>query len=120
MEKPLSKEKIQILDFILRNLNFALKNNALYPPSHPYFGTSVKNFKESLDACFIEEDKISLKISEGNVVLNGFSFKEKKENYSNIADYFHQRGMAGILFMQGLQTDELIDFFASIKNNTAM
>lgn len=120
MEKVLSKEKIKMLELVARNLHLAIKNNALYPPSHPYFSASIKNFIESLDTCFLEENKISLKISEGNVLLNGFSFKEKKESYNDIADYFHQRGIAEISFLKGLQINELTDFLGFIKNNAGI
>lgn len=120
MDKSLSKEKTKILDSIARNLRLTLKNNALYPPSHPYFGTSIKNFKESLDVGFLAENRISLKILEGNISLNGVSFKEKKENYRDIADYFHQRGIAEISFLNGIQASELTEFFGGIKNKAAV
>lgn len=120
MDKLLSKEKTETLDSIVRNLRLTLKNSTLYPPSHPYFGASIKNFEESLVAGFLAENRISLKIYGGNISLNGLSFKEKKENYCDIADYFHQRGVAEISFLNGIQTNELIEFFGGVKNKAAV
>ena len=117
MKEKLPKEKIELFDSLIKSLNLALTNSALYPPDHPAFTSSIESFKDILEKWLINEEKLELGISTNNILLNGAFVKEAGAFYGDAADHLHKKGLIAVSFTRGAEANELLRLFSFLKND---
>jgi len=115
VENSPNKEMIELFDYVVRSLGTAVKNSALYQPSHPVFESSIKNLKVSMDNWFVASKDLAIGITQGNILLNGEYVKEKDIIYAEVANYLHARGILTIEVHAAVTNDELTAFLSIIK-----
>lgn len=116
MNKELSKEKLGLFESVIKLFNTSITNNMLYPSGHPLLEFSMKNFKSVLDTWFANEQNFNLSIAQKSLLLNGDVINSPpNEIHKEVATYFHQKGIASISFLKGLDTNQLLEFFKFIK-----
>lgn len=115
MAESLSKDKLERFDAIARSLSTAIKNVSLYPPGHPNLENSLAACFTALEVWLTEEDRITIGITQDNLLCSGTVVREKSELFASVADFLHQRGVIAFSCLRGVERDELTQFFSSLK-----
>ncbi len=117
MHLELAEEKIKVFNSVIRDFHIAIKNSVFYSSDHPIATYSINNFRASLYEWFSLWDKLILGITQDDLFLDGNPFEKKEGYYGEVANYLHVRGMSAIIFMKGLNTEDLIQFFSIIRQD---
>lgn len=115
MPTPVSKEKVALLEAIVRSINNVFRASSMYPPKHPMQLEAAKALNASLESWFRMESKVELGFSPNNILLGAQPIKEKDELFATVATTFHRRGLQAITLSRGVTETETATFFEAAK-----
>lgn len=103
-------------DIFLRALYSLLQTVKIHDDSNRMTIDGVRHFIEAHRQSCVDEDSITIKISNGRIYVNDEKIKYKKDNkyiLENIIEYLGKRGIEGLLFhvsMQSCTIDQILLF----------
>lgn len=101
------------LDEFIKGLRIAFNNSLAYQRHHPYFIKSVEEFRQKAEVLFGFLNPIKLNITPESLFIDD-KYWAKPLTYVELAKLLHQRKIKAIEFRQGVNTDELADFFSAL------
>ncbi|MGD9874544.1 MAG: hypothetical protein AB7T27_09780 [Kiritimatiellia bacterium] len=116
MAENLSSDKVAAFMDVVRSINTALRNSAMYPAGHPMLTASVKSLKAALDGWLGSGGKLDMAFSRSAILLGGKPVKEGNPVLAGLADHFHQRGLLALTIRPGITAPEVSALLAAIKD----
>ncbi|MCM8774214.1 MAG: hypothetical protein NC820_05720 [Candidatus Omnitrophica bacterium] len=107
-------DREELIKEFLNNFKISLTNACIYFDEHPYFQSSVKNFKDIIEELFSIFNPIILGITPKSILIGGEQLDEESA-YIELASYLHYRKIKKITIRQGLTLEELISFLSTVS-----
>lgn len=116
MAENLTSEKMAAFMDVVRSINTALRNSAMYPPGHPMLTASIKSLQGVLDGWLGAGGKLDLAFTRNSILLGGKPVKEGNPVLAGLAEHFHQRGVLSLTIRPGITLPEMSALIAAIKD----
>ncbi|MCM8823605.1 MAG: hypothetical protein NC822_02910 [Candidatus Omnitrophica bacterium] len=107
-------DREELIKEFLNNFKISLTNACIYFDEHPYFQSSVKNFKDIIEELFHIFNPIILGITPKSILI-GEEQLDKESTHIELAAYLHYRKIKKITIRQGLTLEELISFLSVVS-----
>jgi hypothetical protein len=106
------KEKLpldaRLLSESVIEFNISRRSVGLYPPGHAIITNSIERAYELLEKLFELRTSITLGIAKDSLVIDDNILDKKNPVYAECALSFHDKGLAGITFIAGLEKEEIV------------
>ncbi|MBI5682213.1 MAG: HD-GYP domain-containing protein [Deltaproteobacteria bacterium] len=106
-----------LIEFILKNLNSALKGRRLYPPGHPGIIQPIDKVYQALSDIVKNEQRVYIGKIKDVIVFNGIPFIDSIKFLGEILIQMDRIKVEGIIFERGFSKDEFQNFFAILSNS---
>ncbi|MBN1225077.1 MAG: hypothetical protein JXB23_17645, partial [Candidatus Aminicenantes bacterium] len=106
--------KEETLKDFLNNLKVSFKNASIYGAEHPAFLNSIERLKQRIERLFGFFIPITLGFTSRSVYMDG-RFWERGQLFLELAKIFHLRKIKNIEILEGITTDELINFITRLS-----
>lgn len=88
----------------------AVKNAGLYPPEHPGFVDSLKEFTDTLNAVLKQQREVTVGFLDGMIYLDGELAVEESLEHSDLIRLLDGIGVVSVVFVSGLEAKEITEF----------
>ncbi|HNR93951.1 MAG TPA: hypothetical protein PKM67_03955 [Kiritimatiellia bacterium] len=116
VEENSGSDKTAAFMELVRFINTAIRNSAMYPAGHPMLADSLKSLKAALDGWLGSEGKLDMAFTRSAVLVGGKPFKEGNPVLAGLARHFHQRGLLALTIRPGVVASEVSSLLAAIKD----
>jgi hypothetical protein len=100
---------------VMRNFVSAARAVKLYPPNNPIYAQSVKKSFESLDNFLKDHIRFSIGIQKTYFLHENTPLAKETQLNRTIAQDLFGKGFREIIFFEGLNEEELLDFYATLS-----
>jgi hypothetical protein len=100
---------------VMRNFVSAARAVKLYPPNNPIYAQSVKKSFESLDNFLKNQVRFSIGIQKTYFLYENTPVAKETQLNRTIAQDLFGKGFREIIFLEGLNDEELMDFYATLS-----
>jgi len=97
----------RLLSEAVIELNISRRSVGLYPPGHSFITSAIDRAYDLLQKLFELRRGITLGVAKDHLVIDEYSLDPNNPVYIEVAESFHDKGIAGITFSSGLTRAEL-------------
>jgi len=117
MQKVASSEQVDQLEKVVRAINVALANSALYPAGHPSYAESARVLHSALTTWLQLYGRLDLAFSPKGLLLGGEMIAREIASFSEIATYFYRRGLLALKVQRSVTEEEVSALLEAAKGS---
>lgn len=108
------------IEYILKNLNSALKGIRLYPSGHPAILQPIEKVYQTLSNMVRDTKTVCIGKIKDVVVFNGIPFIDSVKFLGEVITQMNRIKVEGIVFQEGFTRDEFMNFFTILSTSEEM